>query len=34
MTENGVVMPVSFEQIEILLNFQDKMIKELKGDLK
>lgn len=31
--DEGVVMPVTFEQIAILLNFQDKEIKQLKGDL-
>lgn len=30
--DKGVVMPVTFEQIAVLLNFQDKMIKQLKGD--
>lgn len=31
--DEGVVMPVTFEQIAILLNFQDKEIKQLKGDV-
>ena len=31
--DEEVVMPVTFEQIAILLNFQDKEIKQLKGDV-
>lgn len=32
--DEEVVMPVTFGQIAILLNFQDKEIKQLKGDVK
>lgn len=31
--DEEVVIPVTFEQITILLNFQDKEIKQLKGDV-
>ena len=31
--DEEVVMPVTFEQIAILLNFQDKEIKQLKCDV-
>ena len=30
--DKGVVMPITLEQIVVLLNFQDKMIKQLKSD--
>ena len=31
--DEKVMMPVTLEQIAILLNFQDKEIKQLKGDV-
>ena len=32
-SDKKMMMPVTLEQVEILLNFQDKIIKELKSDV-